>query len=59
MLKGAIVGFGFISGKGHYPAYLQRDDVEIVAIADLCPARLAIAKAAAPKAAAKKDKPAK
>ena len=50
MLKGAIVGFGFISGKGHYPAYLQRDDVEIVAIADLCPARLEIAKAAAPKA---------
>jgi predicted dehydrogenase len=40
MLKGAIVGFGFISGKGHYPAYLQRDDVEIVAVADLCPARL-------------------
>ena len=40
MLKGAIVGFGFISGKGHYPAYLKRDDVEIVASADLCPARL-------------------
>jgi predicted dehydrogenase len=40
MLKGAIVGFGFISGKGHYPAYQQRDDVEIVAVADICPARL-------------------
>lgn len=50
MLKGAIVGFGFISGKGHYPAYLQRDDVEIVAVADLCPARLESARAAAPKA---------
>ncbi|HET7784490.1 MAG TPA: Gfo/Idh/MocA family oxidoreductase [Myxococcales bacterium] len=48
MLKGAIVGFGFISGKGHHPAYLQRDDVEIVAVADLCPARLQAASAAAP-----------
>jgi len=48
MLKGAIVGFGFISGKGHYPAYLQRKDVEIVAIADVCPARLEAARAAAP-----------
>jgi len=46
MLKGAIVGFGFISGKGHYPAYLKRGDVEIVAVADVCPARLQ----AAPKA---------
>ena len=45
MLKGAIVGFGFISGKGHHPAYLQRDDVEIVAVADLCPARLSAAAA--------------
>src|SRR5436190_915336 len=50
MLKGAIAGFGFISGKGHYPAYVQRKDVEIVAIADVCPARLAAARAAAPKA---------
>ena len=50
MLKGAIVGFGFISAKGHYPAYRQRDDVEIAAIADLCPARLEAARAAAPKA---------
>src|SRR4051812_29040694 len=43
MLKGAIVGFGFISGKGHFPAYQKRDDVEIVAVADICPARLAAA----------------
>ena len=50
MLKGAIAGFGFISGKGHHPAYLQRSDVEIVAIADVCPARLDAARAAAPKA---------
>jgi predicted dehydrogenase len=50
MLKGAIVGFGFISGKGHFPAYQRREDVEIVAFADLCPARLEAARALAPKA---------
>jgi predicted dehydrogenase len=50
MLKGAIAGFGFIAGKGHHPAYLLRSDVEIVAIADLCPARLQAAHAVAPKA---------
>ena len=50
MLKGAIVGFGFIAGKGHLPAYLARKDVEIVAFADLSPARLDAARALAPKA---------
>jgi predicted dehydrogenase len=50
MLKGAIVGFGFISGKGHFPAYQRREDVEIVAFADVCPARLEVARAVAPKA---------
>ncbi len=49
MLKGAIVGFGFIAGKGHFPAFQKRDDVEIVAVADICPARLE----AAPKSARK------
>jgi predicted dehydrogenase len=48
MLKGAIVGFGFISGKGHFPAYRERKDVEIVAVADVSPARLEAARAAAP-----------
>src|SRR5580704_5600630 len=42
-LKGAVVGYGFISGKGHIAAYLQRArerrDVEIVAVADLCEGR--------------------
>ncbi len=42
-LKGAVIGFGFISGKGHIPAYLQRakqnQDVEIIAVADICEAR--------------------
>jgi predicted dehydrogenase len=50
MLQGAIAGFGFISGKGHQPAYQQRDDVQIVAVADVCPARLEAARAALPKA---------
>jgi len=50
MFKGAIVGFGFISGKGHFPAYQKRDDVEIVAVADVCPPRLDAARAVAPKA---------
>jgi predicted dehydrogenase len=50
MLKGAIAGFGFISGKGHLPAYQQRDDVQIVAVADICPARLEAARAALPQA---------
>ncbi|HRK01258.1 MAG TPA: Gfo/Idh/MocA family oxidoreductase [Oligoflexia bacterium] len=43
-LRGAIVGFGFISGKGHFPAYQARTDVEIVAVADVCIARLEAAK---------------
>ncbi len=58
-LKGAIIGFGFISEKGHVPAYLQRDqihsDVEIVAVADICEARLALAKDLLPQANLYKD----
>ncbi|MDO9184306.1 MAG: Gfo/Idh/MocA family oxidoreductase [Bacteriovorax sp.] len=42
-LKGALVGFGFISSHGHMPAYeerhLQEKDVEILAVCDVCPAR--------------------
>lgn len=42
-LRGAVIGFGFISGKGHIPAYLERAktacDVEIVAVADICEMR--------------------
>lgn len=38
-MRGAVIGYGFISGKGHVPAYLQREDVQIVAVADICPAR--------------------
>jgi len=42
-LKGAVIGYGFISSKGHIPAYLERakkqGDVQIVAIADSCEGR--------------------
>jgi predicted dehydrogenase len=53
-LRGAVIGYGFISGKGHIPAYLQRaqqsNDVEIVAVADICEARRNQAQEALPKA---------
>jgi predicted dehydrogenase len=42
-LRGAIIGYGFISSKGHMPAYIDRiknlNDIEIIAICDICPAR--------------------
>jgi predicted dehydrogenase len=39
-LQGALIGFGFIAEKGHVPAYLAaRDQLEIVAVADVCAAR--------------------
>ena len=46
--KGAIIGFGFIAEKGHLPAYATSDDLEIVAVADICPARRAAAAKALP-----------
>ncbi len=49
-LRGAVIGYGFISGKGHIPAYLERSDTEIVAVADICEARRAAAKATLPNA---------
>jgi len=53
-LTGAIIGYGFISSYGHLPAYLQRatqqDDVEIIAIADICEARRVQAALDLPKA---------
>lgn len=46
MLKGALVGYGFIGGKGHFPAYLERavkqKDFCITTVVDICPARRAI-----------------
>lgn len=42
-LRGACIGFGFISSKGHGPCYRSRrvhpGDFDIVAIADISPAR--------------------
>lgn len=42
-LRGAVIGYGFIAGKGHVPAYVERarkqHDVEIVAVADICAPR--------------------
>ena len=53
-LRGAVIGYGFISGKGHIPAYLQRaggkDDVEILAVADICEGRRALVHESLPKA---------
>lgn len=45
VLKGAVVGYGFIASLGHVPAYLKRPhkDVEIIAVADVCEARRAAA----------------
>jgi predicted dehydrogenase len=48
MLKGAIVGLGYIAGKGHLPAYLKMKDVRIVAVADITPARLELARQSIP-----------
>jgi predicted dehydrogenase len=51
-LRGAVIGYGFISGEGHLPAYLERGgrtgDVEIVAVADICEGRRAVAARALP-----------
>lgn len=34
MLRGAIIGFGDVASKGHWPAYKNSSDTEIVAIVD-------------------------
>ena len=33
-LRGAIIGFGNVAERGHLPAWLARDDMEIVAVAE-------------------------
>jgi predicted dehydrogenase len=38
-LRGALIGYGFIGALGHAPAYLDRSDVDIVAVADVSEAR--------------------
>lgn len=53
-LRVAVMGYGFISGKGHIPAYLERakttGDVEIIAVADICESRRDQAQQALPHA---------
>jgi predicted dehydrogenase len=53
-LRGAIIGYGFIAAKGHIPGYLKRSqdlaDVEIVAVADICPVRRKLAQESLPRA---------
>jgi predicted dehydrogenase len=50
-LRGAIIGYGFIAAEGHVPAYAAvRDEIEIVAVADPCPARRSRARDALPRA---------
>src|SRR5689334_14190983 len=33
-LKGTIIGFGNIAANGHWPAYAESQDIDIVAIVD-------------------------
>lgn len=53
-LRCAVVGYGFIASRGHVPAFLQSGEdgdaarFEVVAVADITPARLALAAAALP-----------
>jgi predicted dehydrogenase len=49
-LRGAVVGFGFISERGHVPAYALPGPTkfDIVAVADVCAARREKARAAIP-----------
>jgi predicted dehydrogenase len=49
-LRGAVVGYGFISERGHLPAYALPGPTrfEIVAVADICGARREKARAALP-----------
>ncbi|MBI5534836.1 MAG: Gfo/Idh/MocA family oxidoreductase [Deltaproteobacteria bacterium] len=53
-MKGAILGYGFIASQGHLPAWQRRalshGDLEIVAVADRCEARRALAHQALPAA---------
>src|SRR4051812_35404583 len=46
--RGAIIGYGFIAEKGHLPAYATSDQLEIVAVADVCAARREAAAQALP-----------
>jgi predicted dehydrogenase len=47
-LRGAIVGFGNVAARGHWPGLAASADLEIVAVVDPSAARRAAAEAAAP-----------
>jgi predicted dehydrogenase len=49
-LRGAVIGYGFIAEKGHVPAYALPGPThfDIVAVAEICPARREKAQAALP-----------
>ena len=49
MLRGAIIGLGNVGFDVHLPAWMRRDDVEIVAVADVDPARRAAVAARHPR----------
>ena len=53
-LRGAVIGYGFVSATGHIPTYLKRSrdsgDVQIIAVADICPDRRTLAQQALPQA---------
>src|SRR4051812_46326445 len=49
-LRGALIGYGFVSASGHVPAYIRRSqergDLQIVAMADISPIRRKLAEGA-------------
>ena len=49
-LRGACIGFGYISERGHLPAYASKKNFRIVALADTCEARRQVARRALPEA---------
>src|SRR5437762_14281398 len=42
-LKGALIGFGNVAAYGHWPAYAESKDFEIVAVVDPSPERRRVA----------------
>lgn len=47
-LRGALIGLGQVAVHGHLPAWLERDDIEIVAGSDTCAARERVLESRAP-----------
>ena len=51
MLRGAIIGFGHVALHGHWPAYVNSSDAEIVAVVDRTEARRKAARELRPEVA--------